>query len=246
MSQIGQNATSAMLYGTEADSIMMNGTKVYTKPSATTTPLYMVSSVNWTISSPNTWTMPSHAANDLIVVQVLNENGGSNTINDPNNYTPISQTNSANTTIAAFYKVATSSSEPVEAITTTLTNDVLGVAIHIFRGVNTLTPIESVVTDACQDNNVVHDIPAMTATNDNSLAVALIMVGDNRTIAPGGDATNYTRQTPDAGYKTTSGADGAWLLMYTQAVNAGSVAADSVDFDQSEDGGTIDFILIPA
>lgn len=206
-----------------------------------TTPTYIASTVNWTTTSPNTPAMPTHATNDIIIVQVLNEDGGSNTINTPTGYTSINQTNSTLTTIAAFYKIAASGSETAPTITTTSTTDVLGVAIHVFRGVNTSTPIESIVTDACQDNNVVHDIPAMTATNNNSLAVALLMVGDNRTITV--EATDYINQTSD---KTTAGVDGAWLLMYTQAVNAGSVAVDGVDFDQSEDGGTIDFILIPA
>jgi hypothetical protein len=114
--------------------------------------------------------------------------------------------------------------------------------VHRFSGVNTSgTPFESLATqDAAFIQNPTHNIESMTSTGANRLAVGLVYCGDNRTILT--DVVDYTVRYTQ---KRTLGLD-SWLLAYTyDMATASTVSQNTIDFDQNEGGGTINFLLLP-
>lgn len=180
-------------------------------------------------------------ADDILVVQILRRNAGL-TYLVPTGWTEIYQSTST-TAGSAFWKRATGSESGSETFTYddggTNTDLNFGV-MHRFSGcVTTGTPYEDNQNQG-SSSQVTHDILAMTSTATNRLAIGLVYVGDNRSIVT--DVVDYTNRFSE---KTSVGNDG-WHLMYDYGVpTISTTPLNTIDFDQNETGGTINFLLIP-
>ncbi len=139
-------------------------------------------------------TLPAHAADDFGIVFAGGDGGVTGfSITAASGWTELfdaQEVTGRNRRSAVFYKKLTSGSE-TDPVLTSANNDQISASVHVFRGVDTVTPFD--VSEAADhgQNSFNFNTPAITTVSDNCAILALGAQTHNNVTAWGAP-TGYT------------------------------------------------------
>ena len=121
------------------------------------------------VTSISVSSMPAHQTDDLILFFVSKHTSSGGAWTTPSGYTQIHNTQAGAVSVAAFYKVATSSSEAIPSSSTT-DPDELYCMVASIADIDTADPI-NISASGTQGADNTHTAPSMTTDEDNTINV---------------------------------------------------------------------------
>lgn len=213
-------------------------------PSGSSTPVYESTTTNEGTGTSINVTYPSGVVeNDVVLLQAIYEENATGNI--PSGFSEIH--NSTDDYSIAGYWIRAGSGGLSGDVTFTTNGSGSGaihVALHRFSGCKTSgAPFEDNQNQVAAFQGE-HIIQEMTSSGANRLAIGMVMIGDNRTQTIFPVDYGNPAGTPDWEDKSTQGSD-SWLQLYSLSVGSVTVPSNTCEFDQTERGGTINFLLLP-
>lgn len=173
-------------------------------------------------------TLPTHATDDLLVAYMFSDSqptSAVHTLATASGWTQLivseENTDGRDTAQSLWYKVATSASETSPTFEINASN-AHTVVIHVFRGVDTTTPIDVTTTTNGGQNNTTAAAPAITTATNNA-AVVVFGGQSHDDLTAYGAPSGYT-----AGEFDDVGAGSHWAFAYSAyLLDAGTAGTET-------------------
>jgi hypothetical protein len=196
----------------------------FTDPTPTITAGTLAASASGTTT---TVTLPSHQADDILLVGAMYQAGANLTISSGQGWAPVTgyPENNANESTAWWWKRATSSSEPNPVVTSSsaasTSNGRYATAFRIRGCATTGTPFED-PTSAGPSLDTTPDSSAIDTIGDNRLAAAFALLDDDNTVSSGFPPSGWDTVTNQS---STTGGDHRILAMSKKIPSPANVPA---------------------